>query len=385
MHLYAVELGAALFLVCVGGDSAAYALKLSTAERQPQSRLLADERIDTESPTSLTNFERLDKDSEERVFPAQEMKGIDLAEKMKRIDSWVSETLTQHFADSTMKAAGKPSHLDDETFAAAQKQSISTPQNKRWTVDDENFGVSSIGDPTRPSHFDGVVDAPLTAKWSTSNTWEETTSAFELSQQPRYEKWVKEGLSGAEAAHKLDFDDYKGLAQNLKTLKGYIKFRQSQETLLECMTKYWGDEELLVSFIGRAKMNKGGKSAAEELENLLIAKWLGDENMNPAELLRVMGMETIDDLISPKLNTVLKYVEVYILRSKDTSFSVLAPVRKKLGDEEVARVLNAASKDPFSSVTRDIAETLLTLLKMEWLSEGKPREATVATIKALSV
>ncbi|CAI5742153.1 unnamed protein product [Hyaloperonospora brassicae] len=385
MHLYAVELGAALFLVCVGSDSAAYALKLSTAERQPQSRLLADERIDTESPTSLTNFERLDKDSEERVFPAQEMKGIDLAEKMKRIDSWVSETLSQHFADSTMSAVGKLSHLDDETFAAAQKQSIITPQNKRWTIDDKNFGVSSIGDPTRPSHFDGVVNDHSTAKQSTSEIWKETASAFELLQHLRYEEWLEKGLSGAKAAGELSFDDYKGLAQKLETLKGYIKLGQSRENLLESMTEHWGDEEQLVSFIGRVKMFSDEKSVAEELENLLIAKWLGDENMNPVELLRVMGMDTIDDLISSKLYTVLKYVEVYNRGSNGEPFSVLAPFRKKHGDEEVARILNAASKDPVSSVTRDTAKTLLTLLKMERLREGKPMEEIVATIKALSV
>ena len=365
MHLYPVELGAALFLVCVGGDSEAYALELSTAERQPQSRLLADERINSEPPTSLTNFERPNEDSEERMLSAGEMKGNDLAEKMKWIDSWLSKTLNVHFPDSMMSVAGKSSQLDDETVAAAQKLSITTPQNKRWTVDDDNFGVSSIVDPTRPSHFDGVVNDPSAAMQSTSEKWKQIPSAYELSQQPRYEEWLKKGLSGAKAAGELNFDDYKGLAQKLEILKGYIKFRQSRETLLESMTEHWGDEEQLVSFIGRAKMNKDGKSAAEKLENLLIAKWQGDENMNPTKLLEVMGMDTIDDLISPKLYTVLKYVEVYNRGSNGESFSVLAPVREKYGDKQVARALYAASKDPVSSVTRDIAETLLTLQKME--------------------
>ena len=78
------------------------------------------------------------------------------------------------------------------------------------------------------------------------------------------------------------------------------------------------------------------------------------------------------------------FAQIYCWFQDLFSFSVLAPVRKKFGDEAVASVLLVASKDPESSVKRDIAETLLTLLKMEWIQEGKTVQAIVAYFKALN-
>uniref|UniRef100_M4BSS2 RxLR effector candidate protein n=1 Tax=Hyaloperonospora arabidopsidis (strain Emoy2) TaxID=559515 RepID=M4BSS2_HYAAE len=129
------------------------------------------------------------------------------------------------------------------------------------------------------------------------------------------------------------------LAEKLQMLQDYVEFihgkMTSDITLVKGLKIAFSSQKKMTSFVANAKLNSDTKSAAEILEKLLIGEWL-HEDVQPRNLLMLLGMDGRfpEALVSPMLDTVIKYIAVFNLKHEVSEFSLLAPFRKRDGGDE---------------------------------------------------
>uniref|UniRef100_A0AAV1VIQ1 Uncharacterized protein n=1 Tax=Peronospora matthiolae TaxID=2874970 RepID=A0AAV1VIQ1_9STRA len=167
------------------------------------------------------------------------------------------------------------------------------------------------------------------------------------------------------------------LAEKLQMLQDYVMFihgkMSSDITLVKVLAIAFSGENKLASFIAKAKLNSDAKSAAEILEKLLIGKWL-HKDMQPELLLELLEMDaSLEALINPMLDTVMKYIAVFNLKHGGSNFLVLPRFKKRDSIEAVAKMLvplsQAASDE---SLNGDRIRVLQSQLLQNWLDDGNP-------------
>nr|BAP68915.1 RxLR effector candidate protein [Hyaloperonospora arabidopsidis Emoy2] len=366
MRLHAIELWAALTLVSIEGDSAATASELPAAKSRPPPPSSAYNSIDFQSEITSRKAESPAAISEER--------GTD---RVSFAASWIRQAAEVEDTAWTTRAVDKL-QLEDNISAAVLKLKSPTPLNKVLRIGNEKKpGVPLNEDSTERYALQNAVDDLVHASQSTSEKekriadmwWKQLCALFVRYDQP---------IAGV--AELLNVDGLKGLTEKLEMLKYYIGVSPTSgpNTFLETMTANLGSEKDLVSFIGRAKLNDDVERRATELEGLQIAKWQA-ENKDPVELLNSMQMDkSMDALISPALYTVMKYIAEHNLEHPDKKFSVLTPVRERLGDTHVMGALVAARSNGQSKVTEGFANELLSEMKKLWKGEGKSKREFLA-------
>uniref|UniRef100_A0AAV1U8A6 RxLR effector candidate protein n=1 Tax=Peronospora matthiolae TaxID=2874970 RepID=A0AAV1U8A6_9STRA len=373
MRLHTIELWAALTLVSVEGDPAAATSELPTPSSGPPPPSSANNAIGFQSEITSRRAESPAAVSEER--------GI---EEISLAASRIRQIADMEGGARTTRAVDKV-RLEDNVSAAVLKQESLAPQKKvLLTGNAKKPGVPLSEDLMGVYLLQNVVDDLVHARQSASERekeladkwWKELCKLFVRNDKPI-----------ADVAELLKVDELKGLTNKLEMLKDYIRISTTggPDPFLETMKASLGNEENLVSFIGRAQLNDDAERGATELEGLQLAKWQA-ENKDPVKLLESMEMDkSMDALTSPGLYTVMKYIDAHNVKHPDRKFSVLTPVRGRLGDVNVLKDLVAAKLNGQSKVTEGFANKLLLEMKELYKGEGKSESDIRAASGIVSV
>ncbi|KAI9982577.1 hypothetical protein PInf_008549 [Phytophthora infestans] len=197
-----------------------------------------------------------------------------------------------------------------------------------------------------------------------------------LVQQLRSEQltyWLQNGISGYDVFKllKLEDDGYEALHRlKFQALEDYITKINSEksagETMLNVLTKAFGDESKLVPLIETAKSRRRSMMKGFELEAALLAKWRSDDlPLNEIWVRLKIGNNVYDALKSAELRLFSKYVSKYYPTNEKAVVEMLIAT---YGDVRVATALGIAKT---KATTADIAAKLQVQQLEGWLSSQR--------------
>lgn len=183
---------------------------------------------------------------------------------------------------------------------------------------------------------------------------------------------------------KLRHDDYLALASpKMEVLDDYMKLinrvTSGQETLLNVLTKGFGGEQTMAKLLLRGKEEPQTRELATALQNALLNKWVTDK-FQPESVLKKLKLDRdlMNALSDPTRHTLTSYIAVFNTRNPGKKASFIGTLSAHYGDEMVANVLIAASRN---GNTRRMAKQLRTDQLSDWLNNQKSADEVFSLLK----
>uniref|UniRef100_A0AAV1UAY9 RxLR effector candidate protein n=1 Tax=Peronospora matthiolae TaxID=2874970 RepID=A0AAV1UAY9_9STRA len=374
MHHHALALlVAGLLLSCGDSTSAGVTLEQTSASFRPQGHLLVDNPNSAQQHEPLLrSAKRVYNAGDERMlFPGGEMVVHQLeATSLKADKSMWSKGWTR------LKKIVRGSHgqlqFGDDVVMTLQnlnKEALS----RKYKVPHKSEKVSLLEALTVRYGIGPVANALAAVKQGPKSAVDE--GIVDNLYMEQIKKWRSEGKLASDVAGTLGIEHDHVLTQKLKMVEDYINSIDEESGienhLLEAVTTVLGGENNVALFIGEARMKSVATSEAEKLEGLLIQKWL-DENMHPTDLLTRLKIDkSAEDLMSPMLETVVKYVAAFNTKNPGSEFSLFVHARKLYKDELLVNAVIAARHEYGGSSIAKIAEQWQNLLLKDWHAHKK--------------
>ncbi|KAI9982411.1 hypothetical protein PInf_008354 [Phytophthora infestans] len=182
----------------------------------------------------------------------------------------------------------------------------------------------------------------------------------------------------------LRHDDYLALASpKMEVLDDYMKLinrvTSGQETLLNVLTKGFGGEQTMAKLLLRGKEEPQTRELATALQNALLNKWVTDK-FQPESVLKKLKLDRdlMNALSDPTRHTLTSYIAVFNTRNPGKKASFIGTLSAHYGDEMVANVLIAASRN---GNTRRMANQLRTEQLSDWLNNQKSADEVFSLLK----
>ncbi|KAL3663842.1 hypothetical protein V7S43_011255 [Phytophthora oleae] len=188
--------------------------------------------------------------------------------------------------------------------------------------------------------------------------------------------WMKKGLISDEAVGLLSLgnkaDDLL-TGSLLNAWFSYVKvFNKENPTekmnMIKTLTARFGDEALS-TMIETAKRSSKTSAMADKIQAKQIANWAA-LGKNPDDIFEVLKLNSAKSLLfdQPPVNTWLKFMDDFALKSSSAEFSAISTLRKYYSDATLAKMIIVASK---STKTSDAAKRVETELLRTWFNSMK--------------
>ncbi|GMF55261.1 unnamed protein product [Phytophthora fragariaefolia] len=136
----------------------------------------------------------------------------------------------------------------------------------------------------------------------------------------------------------------------------YMKFSnkeapQTKTTLIEMLTKYYGDGGIS-KIIETARKAPATQNIAKRLEAEQVQLWL-KTNRLPEDVFTLLSLDRAGDelLATPQFKTWTKYINYYNKENPDAKTTILAQLGNHFDEDELTRILIAAMKAPSTEAT----------------------------------
>eukprot|EP00644_Phytophthora_capsici_P009939 jgi/Phyca11/18692/fgenesh1_pg.PHYCAscaffold_39_\ len=138
--------------------------------------------------------------------------------------------------------------------------------------------------------------------------------------------------------------------------------------MIKTLTARFGDEALS-TMIETAKRSSKTSAMAEKLQAKQLANWAALKK-NPDDIFALLHLNSAKSLLfdQPSVNSWLKYMDDFTLKSSSVEFSAISTLRKYYNDETLAEMIIVALK---SSKTSEAAKRVETELLRTWLNSMK--------------
>ena len=197
--------------------------------------------------------------------------------------------------------------------------------------------------------------------------------------------WLGDGKSPEDIFSMMNVDAARTDAyfdQQVVVLKHFIEIYNKKEkahvTLLAVMTSGCGGEDSLASVLGTLRTNPLASAKVLELESLLHKKWKV-ENLTPENVIyRLKMYESVEDLTSQKLGTLLKYSATYNEENVGYEFSLPDTFTRHFGSNAVVEAI--VKDESFYDSTAEIKMFEVQLLQ-GWLAHRYSEYFVASTLK----
>ncbi|KAK1941022.1 hypothetical protein P3T76_007728 [Phytophthora citrophthora] len=188
--------------------------------------------------------------------------------------------------------------------------------------------------------------------------------------------WLKKGLISDEAVGLLSLgnkaDDLLS-SSLLNAWFSYIKVFNKENpnekmNMIKTLTARFGDEALS-TMIETARRSGKTSAMADKLQAKQIANWVA-LGKNPDDIFDLLKLNLAKSLLfdQPPVNTWLKYMDDFALKSSSAEFSAISTLRKYYSDETLAKMIIVASK---STKTSEAAKRVEAELLRSWFNSMK--------------
>ncbi|KAG1694183.1 hypothetical protein DVH05_021839 [Phytophthora capsici] len=188
--------------------------------------------------------------------------------------------------------------------------------------------------------------------------------------------WVKRGLISDEAVKLISLGDKADdllSASLLNAWFSYVKVFNKENpsdkmNMIKTLTARFGDEALS-TMIETAKRSSKTSAMAEKLQAKQLANWAALKK-NPDDIFALLQLNSAKSLLfdQPSVNSWLKYMDDFALKSSSAEFSAISTLRKYYSDETLAEMIIVALK---SSKTSEAAKRVETELLRTWFNSMK--------------
>ncbi|KAK1947230.1 hypothetical protein P3T76_001240 [Phytophthora citrophthora] len=212
---------------------------------------------------------------------------------------------------------------------------------------------------------------PITT--SASTLTKQAKSAAELTEKMQLKLWLSRRVSGDEVFVLLNLDKTgENLLANPQWSNWVMYMTQANKNrpktaIISALTARYGDEGLAKMLLA-AKQVSSTKETAMEVQVAQMREWLrrGKSVDDIFELLKLdNGLEKL--LTNPNLSLWVNYMTRFNERFPSKKTSMIDTFSNYYGDEAMAKMLEAAKKDPRAS---KLASELQTAHFKQWLNEG---------------